>query len=110
MFHLWGTAASASMPMRRRRPSLASQLVEDGLGGDVTQGGSEDDDAPEDGDRIVVASLAASVAKRLEELAIGQGGEEILDGLQGGTVFEFIPGEERVGGVNDHHGNWVETG
>ena len=91
-------------------PVIATQLVEDGLGGDVTQDDAEDDHAPEHGDRIVVASLAASVAERIEELGVRQGGEQILDGLQGGAVLEAIPGEEGLGCVNDHHGSLTQDG
>ena len=42
------------------------------------------------------------------QVPVGQGGEEIADGLQRGTVFEAIPGEERLGFVNDQHGRLTE--
>ena len=104
MFQGLGTPASDSMPMSRRKPSLRRSSPSDGLGGDVPQGDPQDDDAPEDMDRVVVAALAAGPAERVEELGIGQGREQILDGLQRGAVFERFPIEERLGRVEDHHG------
>ena len=83
---------------------VAAQFGEHGLGGDVPQRDPQDDDAPEDGHGVVVAALAPSGTERVEQLAIGEGGEQILDGLQRGTVFEGVPGEQRLGGVDDHHG------
>ena len=54
-------------------------------------------------DGVVVATLAPSRAQRVEQLGIGEGTEEILDGLQGGTVFEGVLIEERLGRMKDHH-------
>ena len=54
-------------------------------------------------DRSVVALLAPSGAERVEQLGIGEGTEQIRDGLQGGTVFEGVPIEERLGRMKDHH-------
>src|SRR5262249_23117243 len=50
-----------------------------------------------------ISSLAPRDSERVPEFAVGQGGEEILDGLQRGAVFEAIPGEERLGFVKDQH-------
>ena len=83
---------------------IAAQLAEHGLGGDVPQGDPQDDDPPEDMHRVVVAALAAGAAERVEQLGIGQGREQILDGLQGGAIFERLPVEQRLGRVEDHHG------
>ena len=86
------------------QPVIAAELGEHGLGGDVPQGDPQDDDPPEDMHRVVVAALAAGAAERVEQLGIGQGREQILDGLQRGAVFERFPSEQRLGGVEDHHG------
>ena len=56
--------------------------AEHGLGSNVPQGDSQDDNPPEHAHRVVAASLAPSRAKRVEQLAVGQSGEQILDGLQ----------------------------
>src|SRR5262249_37271255 len=83
---------------------VAAELGEHGLGGDVAEGDAQDHDAPEEVDGVVVAPLAAGLAERVEELGIGEGGEQILDGLERGAVFERLPIEQRLGGVEDHHG------
>ena len=83
---------------------VAAQFGEYGLGGDVPQGDPQDDDPPEHRHGVVVAALAPGAAERVEQLAIGQGREQILDGLQRGAVFEGFPIEQRLGGVDDHHG------
>jgi hypothetical protein len=83
---------------------IAAQLGQHGLGGDVAEGDAQDDDTPEDVHGVVVAALAAGLAERVEELGIGRGGEQILDGLQRGAVLERLPIEQRLGGVKDHHG------
>ena len=103
MFHFLGDAGFRLDADQPAESFVASQFVEHGLGGEVPQGDPQDDDAPEHGDGVLVASLAACDAERLEQLAVGQGGEEILDGLERGAVFESVPGEEWFGGVNDHH-------
>jgi hypothetical protein len=36
----------------------------------------------------------------VEQLAIGQGGQQIFDGLQRGAIFQAVPGEEGLGGVD----------
>ena len=63
---------------------VAAQFGEHGLGGDVPQGDPQDDHPPEHGHRVVVAALAPGGAERVEQLAIGEGGEQILDGLSEG--------------------------
>ena len=83
---------------------VAAQLGEHGLGGDVAEGDPQDDCAPEDVHGVVIAALAAGPAQRVEQLGVGQGGEQILDGLQRGAVFERLPIEQGLGGVEDHHG------
>ena len=82
---------------------VAAQLGEYGLGGGVPQRDPQHDDAPEHAHRVVVPPLAPGGAERVEQLAIGQRGEQILDGLQRGAVFQAVPGEERFGTVDDHH-------
>src|SRR5262249_35292785 len=62
------------------------------------------DDTPEDVHGVVIAALAAGPTQGVEQLGIGQGGQQILDGLQRGAVFERPPIEQRLGGVEDHHG------
>src|SRR5262249_20077716 len=52
----------------------------------------------------VVAALASGPAEGLEQLGIGQSGEEIPDGSQRGAIFERLPIEQRLGGMKDHHG------
>ena len=81
---------------------IAAQLGEHGLGGDVPQGDPQHDDPPEHVHRVIVAPLAPGDAERVEQLAVGECGEQILDGLQRGTVFQAVPGEEWLGGVDDH--------
>ncbi len=44
---------------------IAAEFAEHGLGGDVV-GRPQDDDAPEDMHRVVVAAVAAGLAKRVE--------------------------------------------
>ena len=85
-------------------PGVAPELGEHGLGGDVPQGDPQDDDPPEDVDGVVVSSLASGVSEGVEELGVGEGVEELLDGAERGAVFELVPGEQGLGGGDDHHG------
>ena len=64
----------------------------------------QDNDPPEYRDRVVIAALTPSDTERVEQFAIGQRGEKILDRLERRTVFEAVPGEQRLGRVDDHHG------
>ncbi len=43
--------------------------------------------------RIVVASLAASMTKRLKRGTVGKCGEQVAEGLERGAVLETVPGE-----------------
>src|SRR5262249_12654739 len=70
---------------------IAAELGEHGLGGDMPQRDPQDDDAPEHVDGVIVPAFAARRAQRVEQLAIGESSQEILDGLQRRTVFESIP-------------------
>ena len=70
----------------------------------MPQGDPQHDNPPEHAHRVIVASLAPSGAERVEQLAVGQRGEQVLDGLQRGAVFQAVPGEERFGVVGHHHG------
>ncbi len=45
---------------------IAAEFAEHGLGGDVPHDDPQDDFAPEDMHRVVVAAVAASLAKRVE--------------------------------------------
>ena len=86
MFHGLGTPALRLDADEPAQALVAAELAEDGLGGDVPQGDPQDDDAPEDMDRVVVAAVAAGAAERVEELGIGEGREQILDGLERGAA------------------------
>jgi hypothetical protein len=68
----------------------------------VPQGDPQHDDAPEHMNRVIIASLAAGGSKGVEQFAVGESGEEILDRMQRGAVFQAVPGEERFGSVDDH--------
>ena len=73
----------------------------------MPQDDPQNDDAPEDMHRVVIAAFASSPAERVEQLGIGQGREQILDGLQGGAVFRAIPNRRAAwpGGGS----SWEET-
>ena len=75
----------------------------------MPQGDPQDDHPPEHMHGIVVAAFAASPTERVEQLSVGQGRERILDGLQGGAVFERFPIEERLDRMEDHQGKrpWI---
>ena len=53
----------------------------------MPQDDPQDDHAPEHRHRVIVTPLAPRGAERIEQLAIRQRGEQILDGLQRGIVF-----------------------
>jgi hypothetical protein len=63
----------------------------------VAQGDGQQDDAPQPLDGEAVA--AAGGAEALEELLVGDGVAEVLDGLEVGEVLRLAPGEEGRGGV-----------
>jgi hypothetical protein len=68
----------------------------------MAENDGEQQSAPQDTDGVVVATLAAGLAKGNEELAIGDGFEDGADGLQGGRIVEGVPGEEGFGDGDDH--------
>jgi hypothetical protein len=51
-----------------------------------------------------VKRVGLALSRQRQQLAVGQRTEQVLDGLQRGAVFQAVPGEERLGGVDDHHG------
>ncbi len=63
---------------------VAAQLGERRLGGEVPRHDPQADDAPEDGDRVVVASLAARGAEGWQPFAIRQRGQQVLMGRREG--------------------------
>jgi hypothetical protein len=42
------------------------------------------------------------LAQALEQCVVGDGGEEFLDGADGGTIFESVQREQRLGGSEEH--------
>jgi hypothetical protein len=62
-------------------------------------GDGQEDDAPQPLDGEVVAAVAAGGAEALEELLVGDGVAEVLDGLEAGEVLQPAPGEAGRGGV-----------
>src|SRR5207245_3125068 len=70
----------------------------------VAQGAPQDDDAPEDGDGVVVPPLASGASEGVEELGVGERLEESPDGAERGAVLELVPGEQGLCGGDDHHG------
>src|SRR5262249_54399167 len=73
-----------------------------GIEGGQAQGDGEQDDAPQAWDGVVVASVPAGGVQALEELLVGDGGEEVAEGGEGGEVLQVFPGEQWVGGVQQH--------
>ena len=57
---------------------------------------------------VVIAALAPSGTERVEQLAIGECGEKILDRLERRIVFEAVPSEQGFGRVDDHHGRLTQ--
>ena len=86
------------------QPVIAAQLAEHSFGGDMPKCDPQHNHPPEYRDREVITALAPSGSERVEQFAIGQRGEQILDGLERRTVFEAVPGKQRLGRVDDHHG------
>ena len=78
---------------RRREADPGQGVVEVG----VAQGDGQEDDAPQPLDGEVVA--AAGGAEALEELLVGDGVAEVLDGLEAGEVLQPAPGEEGLAAV-----------
>ena len=92
------------MPMRRRKPSLRRSSASTASVVMCRRATRKTTTPQRTRDGVVVAPLAPGGAEGVEQLAVGQRGEQVLDGLQRGAVFEAVPGEERLGGVDDHHG------
>jgi hypothetical protein len=82
------------------QPGITAEFVEAGFDGRVSQGDAQQQNAPEDLDGITIVAAVAAAAKVVEEFGIGDGGEEVADGGEAGGLFEFVPGEERFGGVD----------
>jgi hypothetical protein len=80
---------------------IALQFFEAGIDDGVAKDDGQKERAPEDGDGKVVASFAARVAEGLEQGVIGDDFEEPANGLQGGRIFEQVPGKERLGNGDD---------
>jgi hypothetical protein len=60
---------------------VVPQFGQHGLGGDMPQGDSEDDQPPKHMHRVVVAALAPGQAEPVEQRGVAQSGEEFYDGL-----------------------------
>lgn len=87
--------------MRPPERFVAFEFGQTGLGMRMPEGDGQDDDAPQDVDGVVVAAFAAGAAERFEQGAIGEGGQQVADGLERGAVFEAVPGEQGLGLGND---------
>jgi hypothetical protein len=70
----------------------------------VAQGDGQEDDAPQPLDGEVVAAAGAGGAEALEQVVVGDGVAEVLDGLEAGAVLRPAPGEEGRGGVERWQG------
>ncbi len=70
----------------------------------MTQYDREQQGAPQDLHGIVVASFAACAPQGIQQGVIGDCCEEGAYRLQGGRVFESIPGEQRFGDGDFHGG------
>src|SRR5262249_42160996 len=69
---------------------------------DMAAQDTEHEHAPEHANRVVVTAVAARLLQAVEEVLVRQGGEDGTDGLQGGGVLQTGPGEQRLGGVDEH--------
>ena len=98
MFHLFGTSPSFSMPIRRRRAALRLRSPRHASLLRMTQEDLEHDDAPQDLDRIIVASASTPAPERLQQPAVRQEGQKVADCLKAGAVFEGFPGEQGLRG------------
>src|SRR5678810_903342 len=67
---------------KQTQGSVPLEFFEAGIHGDVTQGDAEQESTPQNGDGVVIASLAARLAQGSEELAIGDGFQDGADALQ----------------------------
>ncbi len=94
-----GHVAEAEQPIQGR---VAAQLVEAAAEAGVTQGHGEDDDAPEHGDRKVVAAATAGLFQAVEQLLIGEDLQQLSQGGQLRVVFQPRPGEQGIGRVQPH--------
>jgi hypothetical protein len=80
---------------------VAAEFVQAGFGGRVTEEDGQQEDAPQDPDRVGVAAVVPAGVEGGEEGAVGDGFEGVSEGGEGGGGFEFVPGEERFGDVDD---------
>jgi hypothetical protein len=82
---------------------VATPFREAGFEGDVAEHEGEEHDAPEDGDEMVVAAVAACLAEAVEQGGVGDGSQEASDRSERGAVVEGVPGEEGLD-VAEVHG------
>ena len=87
---------------RSRRSGAFRRLLEARLGGGVPAEDGQQPDAPEDADGVGVVAVVAAALEGVEELVVGDEREELFDGVEGGGVVEFLPGEQGLGDVDMH--------
>jgi hypothetical protein len=80
------------------------QFSERGLETHVSQGNPQQQDSPQDMDRVVVAAAAAVLAEHFEQVGIWDGSEKRFNRAQAGTVLQAIPSEQGLGHSNVHGG------
>ena len=94
-----------SMPITRRRPSLRCSSASTASVVMCPQGDPQHDETPEHVvHRVIIAPLAPGSAERFEQLAVGECGEQILDGC---VAKDCLPGSPKrraacTVAVNDH--------
>jgi hypothetical protein len=88
------------MPSTRRNPSLRRSSPRPRLDLAMPQRDREQQHAPTHFDRIIVASLAPMPPQRLQQLGVRHGLQQFANRGERWTIFEAIPGEERLGDVD----------
>jgi hypothetical protein len=73
---------------------MASQFAKAVFHGDMTQHNGEQQTAPEDADGVRVATVVSPLGEQGEGTFVGDRGEQSADGLQGGGIDQFVPGEQ----------------
>src|SRR5580704_15690950 len=68
----------------------------------MPQDGGQQQHAPQPADRVIITSVAASLAERIEEFGVGDAGEQFPHGLQAGAILQAFPGEQRSSGGDAH--------
>lgn len=66
----------------------------------VPQGDGQHDHPPGAFDGAVVAAASAGDAESVQQRPVGDGGEEVADGSEGGAIFQLAAGEEGVVGMD----------